>query len=89
MVQYSMKMYQIVTTRLNNLQYHSLLRLNSINELMLHNMFWDSSWQKPLCMINIEVCFVVFYHRNWPAAKTRNSPIVECEANNTLIKYIY
>ncbi len=32
MVQYSMKMHQIVTTRLNNLQYHSLLRLNS-NEL--------------------------------------------------------
>ncbi len=31
MVQYSMKMHQIVTTRLNNLQYHSLLRLNSID----------------------------------------------------------
>ncbi len=30
MVQYNMKMYQIVTTRLINLQYHSLLRLNSI-----------------------------------------------------------
>ncbi len=30
-VQYSIKMHQIVTTRLNNLQYHSLLCLNSVD----------------------------------------------------------
>ncbi len=40
MVQYSMKMHQIVTTRFNNLQYHSLLRLNSNRHLPV--VYWVS-----------------------------------------------